>query len=99
MSRANSIKETNEAITYSGSPPITSETKPTIDADGEDGEKLPSKPHRGLQFWMIIAGLSLAGILPGLESTIVTTSLPTIVADLDIGDNYIWIANVFFLTR
>lgn len=48
---------------------------------------------------MIIVGLSVAGLLPGLESTIVTTYLPTITAELSIGDNYVWIANVFSLTR
>ncbi|KAJ5457347.1 Major facilitator superfamily domaingeneral substrate transporter [Penicillium desertorum] len=34
-----------------------------------------------------------------LENTVVSTSMPTIVEDLSIGDNYIWITNVFFLTR
>ncbi|KAL4876599.1 major facilitator superfamily domain-containing protein [Aspergillus karnatakaensis] len=34
-----------------------------------------------------------------LENTVVATSMPTIVRALDIGDNYVWITNAFFLTR
>ncbi|MCJ1397721.1 hypothetical protein MMC11_000917 [Xylographa trunciseda] len=64
----------------------------------EEGKGSTPKQHRGFQFWMVIVSLCIAGVLPGLESTVVTTSLPTIVADLQIGDNYIWAANVFFLT-
>ncbi|MCJ1394423.1 hypothetical protein MMC18_007301 [Xylographa bjoerkii] len=64
----------------------------------EEGKGSTPKENRGFQFWMVIVSLCIAGVLPGLESTVVTTSLPTIVADLQIGDNYIWIANVFFLT-
>lgn len=99
MSTASITTETSNAIAHAEASPEISETKPADDAILEDGEKAPSKPHRGLQFWMIIVGLSVAGILPGLESTVITTSLPTITAELKIGDNYIWIANVFFLTR
>jgi hypothetical protein len=99
MSTASSTTAANDAIAHAESSPIASETGPSVDAVLEDGEKIPSKPHRGLHFWMIIVGLSVAGILPGLESTIITTSLPTITAELDIGENFIWIANVFFLTR
>jgi hypothetical protein len=55
-------------------------------------------PKRGYQFWGIIAALCVTGILSSLENTVVSTSLPTIVHDLQIGDNYIWITNVFFLT-
>ena len=54
---------------------------------------------RGIRFWSIIASLCVTGLLSALENTVVTTSLPTIVRVLDVGDNYIWITNVFFLTR
>lgn len=54
---------------------------------------------RDFRFWAIIASLCITGLLSALENTVVTTSLPTIVRALDLGDNYIWITNVFFLTR
>ena len=55
--------------------------------------------RRGFRFWAIIASLCITGLLSALENTVVTTSLPTIVRDLNLGDNYIWVTNVFFLTR
>lgn len=58
---------------------------------------IPAK--RGLQFWAIIATLCVIGILSALENTVVTTSLPFIVEELHLGENYIWVTNVFFLTR
>lgn len=61
-------------------------------------QKTPRGP-RGLSFWAIIIALSISSILTALENTAVTTSLPVIVQDLHIGDNYVWITNVFFLTR
>lgn len=54
---------------------------------------------RDFRFWAIIASLCITGLLSALENTVVTTSLPTIVRVLNLGDNYIWITNVFFLTR
>ncbi|KAA6407165.1 MAG: Major facilitator superfamily general substrate transporter [Lasallia pustulata] len=64
-------------------------------ADTED-VIIPAK--RGFQFWAIIATLCVVGILSALENTVVTTSLPFIVQDLHLGENYIWVTNVFFLT-
>ena len=46
-----------------------------------------------------MVALCIASLLGGLETTIVTTSLPTIVYELDIGDDYVWITNSLFLTR
>ncbi|KAH8655103.1 major facilitator superfamily domain-containing protein [Tricladium varicosporioides] len=36
-------------------------------------------------------------ILCSLENTVVVTSLPTIVKQLDLGSRYIWVTNIFFL--
>lgn len=54
---------------------------------------------RGFQFWAIMAALCTVGVLGALENTVVTTSLPTIVKHLQIGQDYIWITNIFFLMR
>lgn len=70
---------------------------------GEDGSEeaiaKPSPMRRGFRFWTIIFALCVTGLLGALENTVVSTSMPTIVEDLNIGDNYIWITNSFFLTR
>lgn len=56
-------------------------------------------PKRGFRFWAIITTLCVIGILSALENTVVTTSLPFIVNELELGQNYIWVTNAFFLTR
>ena len=55
--------------------------------------------NRGPRFWAIMATLCVVGLLSALENTVVTTSLPFIVNELHLGENYIWVTNVFFLTR
>ncbi|KAF3003881.1 hypothetical protein E8E14_007868 [Neopestalotiopsis sp. 37M] len=54
--------------------------------------------ERGPRFWAIIATLCVIGLLSALENTVVTTSLPYIITELNLGPNYIWVTNVFFLT-
>ncbi|KAH8904951.1 DNA repair protein RAD50 [Coniochaeta sp. PMI_546] len=54
--------------------------------------------NRSKRFWAIIATLSIISILSALENTVVTTALPYIVTQLDLGPRYIWVTNVFFLT-
>lgn len=73
---------------------------PITPQSGLEGRDVaPQKTHRGLTFWAIIIALSISSILTALENTAVTTSLPVIVQELHIGDNYVWITNAFFLTR
>lgn len=64
-----------------------------LDAIGE------RKQGRGLRFWSIIIGLGFTSLLVALENTVVSTSLPTIVEELHIGQGYVWVINIFFLTR
>ena len=67
--------------------------------DEAEDENTSGGAPRGFQFWAIIASLCVTGLLSALENTVVTTSLPTIVHELKLGDSYIWVTNVFFLTR
>ena len=50
-------------------------------------------------YWTTIAALSIVGMLPALEGTVVSTALPTIVNDIGGGHDYIWVVNAYFLTR
>ena len=59
----------------------------------------PAKFKPSPRFWAIISTLCVIGLLSALENTVVTTSLPFIVTELDLGENYIWVTNIFFLTR
>ncbi|KAI5918480.1 multidrug resistance protein fnx1 [Camillea tinctor] len=56
------------------------------------------KFNQSKRFWAIMATLSITSILSALENTVVTTALPFITEQLDLGDNYVWVTNVFFLT-
>lgn len=73
----------------------------TTDSNCVDSKQHPTKnsTQKDVRFWGIMAALCIASLLGGLETTIVTTSLPTIVHQLDIGDDYVWITNSLFLTR
>ena len=51
------------------------------------------------QFWAIMVALCVTSWLAALENTVIVTTLPTIAAELGIGADYVWIGNVFFLTR
>lgn len=88
----------------SAQPPVSSHVSEQEESKSseelkQDVDKRTEGVRRGFRFWSIIASLCVTGLLSALENTVVTTSLPTIVRDLGIGDNYIWITNVFFLTR
>ncbi|CAK7240847.1 MAG: hypothetical protein STHCBS139747_002297 [Sporothrix thermara] len=80
---------------------MTDVDQPQPDA-APDSEMAPTKQpptfRRGPRFWAIMATLCVIGLLSALENTVVTTSLPFIAAQLDLGANYIWVTNVFFLT-
>lgn len=52
----------------------------------------------GLRFWAIFAALSFTNLLAGLEGSIAATALPSVVSDLQAGDNYVWIVNGYMLT-
>lgn len=55
--------------------------------------------NKDYRFWLIMLTLCFSVTLASLESTVVITSLPTIVEKLDLGKNYIWVANAYFLSR
>lgn len=61
----------------------------------------PSSPPKFLptrRFWAIILTCAVIGLLSALENTVVTTALPDIITELAMGENYVWVTNVFFLT-
>ncbi|TGJ81690.1 hypothetical protein E0Z10_g7078 [Xylaria hypoxylon] len=63
----------------------------------EEDDQEPDDFHPGWRLWAIIAGMTVALILTALENTAVTVALPVIVSDLNLGDNYIWFTNAFFI--
>lgn len=56
---------------------------------------VPFRP--GFKFWAIIVAIGFAGLLTALEATITSTALPSIIAELGGGSEYIWVINGYFL--
>ncbi|KAJ8125951.1 hypothetical protein O1611_g7687 [Lasiodiplodia mahajangana] len=76
------------------------DTAKIIEVDTTDNgtKPLATQPtKRGFRFWAIIAGLAIATFQASLENSVIVTSGPTIVQDLQMGEEYIWITNAFFL--
>ncbi|PYI32191.1 MFS general substrate transporter [Aspergillus indologenus CBS 114.80] len=76
------------------SPPDSVDTPPAEVLD--DAPKLSF--NHDLRFWLVFVALCVTSLLAALEGTVTSTALPTIVADLNIGDDYPWVSNAYFLT-
>lgn len=70
----------------------------SIDSNDATTKESPPQFERGPRFWIVLFVLALVSLLTSLESTVTSTILPSIVADLDGSDDYVWIANATFLT-
>ncbi len=77
----------------------TSQVPVADSVDNVESDKGPPAFHRGWPFWAIFPALSVTALLSAVEATVTSTALPTIVADLEVGNNYTWIVNAFLLTR
>lgn len=66
---------------------------------GEDTANMDFTKGKSWRFGAIFPSLMVTTLLSAMEVTVVSTALPTIVHDLTIGSNYIWIVNSFVLTR
>jgi hypothetical protein len=72
---------------------------PSTESAKEGKDEAQTKTKYGWRFWTIMLGLCVTALISGMEGVILSTALPTITRELNAGDNYIWIINVFFLTR
>jgi MFS family permease len=74
----------------------SSSSEKPVTQDGEGAEpSVEFKPD--YRFWVILATFSGLVFLVTLENTIIGTALPSIVRDLNIGSNYIWVAHIQML--
>ena len=83
--------------------PVSSAGDKTHDIHDDEHPLQPpaDKPtaSRGWQFWAVFISLSISAFLSALEGAVVSTALPSISRAVNAGENYIWIINVYFLTR
>lgn len=65
----------------------------------ETTEPVEPTAEKGWRFWLILACLALTAFLSALEGSIVSTALPSIARALKASQDYIWVVNVYYLTR
>jgi hypothetical protein len=75
----------------------TPESGASTDAQNVSTKENFRQMRKGPRFWAILFVLALISLLTSLEATVTSTVLPSIVADLDGGEDYIWISNAYFL--
>jgi hypothetical protein len=68
------------------------------DTKPNDTETTNATIDRTWKFWAIFPPLCIANLLMALESTVTSTSLPVITADLHAGNNYVWFLNAYLVT-
>ncbi|RWA06391.1 hypothetical protein EKO27_g8705 [Xylaria grammica] len=51
------------------------------------------------RLYAIILGLGITNLLAALENTVVSIAAPVILTDLELGDDFVWVTNAFFLSR
>ncbi|KAI0842318.1 MFS general substrate transporter [Hypoxylon sp. FL0890] len=78
--------------------PPSSDTEP--EASSTAAQDITSKDdfHPGLRLWIIIIGLGVTQILTALENTSISVAVPIIISELNLGENYIWVTNAFFIS-
>lgn len=92
-----------ENLTLSQSPTKPRKTTSRQDEDQEKDVHIATEAstsyRKDIRFWAILFALCITSLLASLETTVVVTSLPTIVERLKFGSSYVWVGNIFFLTR
>ncbi|KAI1388755.1 major facilitator superfamily domain-containing protein [Hypoxylon trugodes] len=58
---------------------------------------VPQDLKRGFRFWIVIIGLGVTALLAALEHTVVITSAPVILTDLQLREDFVWITNAFLI--
>ncbi|KAI0970897.1 major facilitator superfamily domain-containing protein [Xylaria arbuscula] len=66
------------------------------DQTGEEAEESPKK--YGSRTWLVMFALCVTQLLNAFEGTVTSTALPTIIADLHGGEEFIWVTSGYFLT-
>lgn len=60
-------------------------------------EESPPKTKHSWQFWLVFASMCVVSFSSALDSTIITTALPTVNNQIGGQGQYVWIANSFVL--
>lgn len=84
---------------YDGPLVSTTTGKPGPDAPSPEGAPAtaPQTARKDARFWLVFAAIALTTFLAALDSSIISTALPTITAALGSKDLYVWIIDAYLL--
>ncbi|PWY79695.1 MFS general substrate transporter [Aspergillus heteromorphus CBS 117.55] len=71
---------------------------PSYPPPAADSQNGPVANEKGLRFWLIFLAIGIATFVAALDTSIISTALPTITADLSSGDLYVWVINTYLLS-
>jgi hypothetical protein len=58
----------------------------------------PSSTKKGWRFWLIYATINVSTLLVAIDLSIVSTALPSISADLNAKELFVWVGNAYVLS-
>ena len=83
----------------------TNDSAPDREGNNKSRSSSPEREQRNAtsqldwNAWVVFSGLAVSALLSALEGSVISTALPTIAQDLGLGGNYVWVINIYFLTR
>ncbi|CAG8904502.1 unnamed protein product [Penicillium egyptiacum] len=110
LTRAESLVVQDESIPMESLPASTQEKSQRQDRQqqtrvNEPGQRNQhgeaSTPHtkkKPWQFWAVFPALCMTTFLSALDTSILSTALPTIALDINAGESYMWITNSYILS-
>ncbi|KAH7376170.1 major facilitator superfamily domain-containing protein [Plectosphaerella cucumerina] len=79
----------------------TEETEPQVAPAVRSNDQSASvdgpPKKKGLHFWVLLVSIALCQFLAALDSSVLSTALPTVAAELNSGPLYLWIVNTYLL--
>ncbi len=72
---------------------------PSSSSPAQEEKEVDTTTQLGWRVWLIFSGLAVSALLSALEGSVISTALPTIAAELGSGASYVWVINLYFLTR
>lgn len=73
--------------------------RPDPSPPAQEEKETDTTTQIGWKVWVIFSGLAVSALLSALEGSVISTALPTIAAELGSGGSYVWVINLYFLTR
>ncbi|KAE8144101.1 MFS general substrate transporter, partial [Aspergillus avenaceus] len=78
-------------------PPGREAREPPLEAQEDRGEERQNR-KKTWHFWVVFPALCVTTFLAALDTSILSTALPTIARDIEAGELYMWITNSYILS-